>query len=543
MFIVACGVRNMWWKWNPAEMCRRVWRSHPAAWNAEDYMLALCSVLLPLLMMVFFYSRNVFVVEFWPCMLNAAFISVLCLTVFAGVRFLFRSGELAFCGALLTVFFFFSYRVYNELVIDILPFGVTSAYLLLLAGMFCLAAWLFAGKRIRFKPWVVHCLTIGTVVLFLIQCGKALPVMIKSEKLGYRCDWQPMTDPALPSPDIHWIHCDGMLGFDSFQTYYRDRLEEFQRFLEQNGFEVYRSASFNALRRTVCALPALMSPAFYDRYLGSHIDSQTNPFRFLEENKRIFDYHRLMQNELYCSFSAKGYRLYFPVKQTKYIGYVRERAELSSMLWKETYDETGCFFGYLNQWMPLSLFLSAPDTDESLYSQEAVAAFWGKEIAGSAFGKGNMSYLSGCMGALEIKSPKLVVYNHMVAHHPFIYDRNGNLRNVDKKNTDPENYPEQHRFSAAFLSRMITRIVESDPDAVIVVQADHGLHDTTEAQISRAFGKDAVPAELWNHTISAVRVPLKYRNGNEVRMRNSPLNISRYLINSFVGRGNYEYRN
>lgn len=231
-------------------------------------MFAVCSGLLPLLLMVFFYTRNVFVVEFWPCMLNAAFISVLCLTVFVGVRFLFRSGELAFCGALLTVFFFFSYGEYNGLVIDILPFGVTSAYLLLLAGIFCLAAWLFAGKRIRFKPWVVHCLTIGTVALFLIQCGKALPVMIKSERLGYRCDWRPMTDPALPSPDIHWIHCDGMLGFDSFQTCYQDRQEEFQRFLEQNGFEVYRSASFNALRRTVCALPALMSPAFYDRYLG-----------------------------------------------------------------------------------------------------------------------------------------------------------------------------------------------------------------------------------------------------------------------------------
>ena len=533
----------MWWKWNPAEMCRRAWRSYPAAWNAEDCMFAVCSGLLPLLLMVFFYTRNVFVVEFWPCMLNAAFISVLCLTVFAGVRFLFRSGELAFCGALLTVFFFFSYGEYNGLVIDILPFGVTSAYLLLLAGIFCLAAWLFAGKRIRFKPWVVHCLTIGTVALFLIQCGKALPVMIKSERLGYRCDWRPMTDPALPSPDIHWIHCDGMLGFDSFQTCYQDRQEEFQRFLEQNGFEVYRSASFNALRRTVCALPALMSPAFYDRYLGHHIDSQTNLFRFLGENKRIFDYHRLMQNELYCSFSAKGYRLHFPVRQTKYIGYVRERAELRSMLWKATCDETGCFFGYLNQWMPLSLFLSAPDADEALYSPEAVAAFWGKEIAGSAFGKGNMSYLSGCMDALEVESPKLVVYNHEVAHYPYIYDRNGNLRNVDKKNTDPENYPEQHRFSAAFLRRMITRIVESDPDAVIVVQADHGLHGTTEAQIYRAFGKGAVPADLWNHTISAVRVPLKYRNGNEERMRNSPLNISRYLINSFVGRGNYEYRN
>lgn len=522
-------------------MSRRVWRSHPAAWNAEDYMLAFCSVLLPLLLMVFFYTQNVFVVEFLPCMLNAAFISVLCLTVFAGVRFLFRSGELAFCGALLTVFFFFSYRKYNELVIDVLPFGVTSVYLLLLAGIFCLAAWLFAGKRICFKPGVTRCLTAGFVVLFLIQCGKAFPVMINRERLNYRCDWRPTVDSALPSPDIHWIHCDGMLGFDSFQTCYGDHQTEFQSFLERNGFEVYRNASFNALKKTVCALPALMCPAFYDRYLESRIASQKNPFRFLDENKRILEYHRLVQNELYCSFLVKNYRLYFPGESTKYIGYMRENAELHRVLWKDTCNEMGYLFGYLKRWMPLSFFAS--DIGENLYPPDAVATFWGKEIAGSAFGKNNASYLSGCMRGLGIESPKLIVYNHMSAHAPYIYDRNGNLRNVGKENADPENYPEQHRFSAAFLSRMISRIVESDPDAVIVVQADHGLHCTTEAQIRRAFGKNAVPAILWNHTVSAVRVPLKYRNGSEGQMRNSPLNISRYLINSFVGHGNYEYRN
>lgn len=40
--------------------------------------------------------------------------------------------------------------------------------------------------------------------------------------------------------------------------------------------------------------------------------------------------------------------------------------------------------------------------------------------------------------------------------------------------------------------------------------------------------------------MSAIRVPEKYQTGEEHYAMENPLNISRYLVNSFVGR-NYEY--
>lgn len=75
---------------------------------------------------------------------------------------------------------------------------------------------------------------------------------------------------------------------------------------------------------------------------------------------------------------------------------------------------------------------------------------------------------------------------------------------------------------------------------MIVLQADHGLHGTGEGLIKETFGEDAIAAELWNQVFSAVRVPEQYQNGEERYAYENPLNISRYLVNRFIGR-NYEY--
>ncbi|MBQ9582101.1 MAG: hypothetical protein IJR21_07005, partial [Synergistaceae bacterium] len=47
--------------------------------------------------------------------------------------------------------------------------------------------------------------------------------------------------------------------------------------------------------------------------------------------------------------------------------------------------------------------------------------------------------------------------------------------------------------------------------------------------------------ELWNSTMSAIRVPDKFKTGEEHYALNNPLNITRYLVNNFVGANNYEY--
>ena len=63
----------------------------------------------------------------------------------------------------------------------------------------------------------------------------------------------------------------------------------------------------------------------------------------------------------------------------------------------------------------------------------------------------------------------------------------------------------------------------------------------TAEEAMRFNPQDCNPDDLWNQVFSAVRVPPRFRNGTEAYMAQSPLNIVRYLINSFVGEGNCSY--
>ena len=86
---------------------------------------------------------------------------------------------------------------------------------------------------------------------------------------------------------------------------------------------------------------------------------------------------------------------------------------------------------------------------------------------------------------------------------------------------------------------MIDLILEADPDAVIVLQADHGLHMYTAEQIERVLGAGSA-TNIWNSVFSAIRVPAQYQTSDEQYALANPLNISRYIVNRFVGE-NYSY--
>lgn len=139
----------------------------------------------------------------------------------------------------------------------------------------------------------------------------------------------------------------------------------------------------------------------------------------------------------------------------------------------------------------------------------------------------------------DYSAPRLTVIHDFTAHFPFYYNENGEISQGLKNMDLPDYYP-QHMYCAKVLLNMIDMILEADPDAVIVIQADHGLHGNVEEDFKAAFGEDADTLELWNSTMSTIRVPEMYRTGEEHYATENPLNISRYLVNSFVGK-NYEY--
>ena len=145
----------------------------------------------------------------------------------------------------------------------------------------------------------------------------------------------------------------------------------------------------------------------------------------------------------------------------------------------------------------------------------------------SASGKVNSALINSLYDSLynkDITEPKFTIIHDLMAHSPFYLDENGVFLN-DMHNI--LSYHGYHIYATKVLVSLIDMILAADPDAVIILQADHGLHDQSEKLILEAFGDKDAPINIWNNVFSAIRVPKQYQNGNEHYAMEAPRNISR----------------
>ncbi len=480
----------------------------------------------------------------------AALISFLIFVVFTGTALLFHNTSLAFCLASLTIVFLFTFRwLYNPAMAPDMAMGQAFCFFLGIGAFVC---WLFLKKKYHFKKPFVIIVAAASLLLFLFNMAQAVPLAVKScdvrdlDVLKDSTVWNFRPDRDLPSPNIYWIHCDGMLGFDAFEKYYHDGQPEFRKFLSDRGFYINPKACFEAFHQTNWALVCLMCPMAYDSLLSSYLVPRDKAGRLKKPKDAgmdfVLSYLRLCRNELYNAFLQKGYHLYFiPDDRNTYLDYFPSgRVELEKINFSLRIGEfLNTVFGPLGKWFPLRLYDFRPVARQLPDSNSAEA--WPRSILHSDYGGLNASFLNGVSSIPRYDSPRLVIIKQFGTHAPYVYDASGKRSAAAGYISDPLRYPAQHRFISSVTEEVIRVILRSDPDAVIVLQGDHGLHMTKISQFHSAFGSSAVPKELWNSGISAVRIPEKYRRGNEKYLLAGPLNITRYIINSFVRAGTYKY--
>jgi len=85
---------------------------------------------------------------------------------------------------------------------------------------------------------------------------------------------------------------------------------------------------------------------------------------------------------------------------------------------------------------------------------------------------------------------------------------------------------------------MIDRILKTNENAIIIIQGDHGVHYFARGELAAQGFTDEQKLTMNYSTISAVRIPEKYGTLTEPL---DPLDITRFLVNHFVGKGNYSY--
>ncbi|MDR2097760.1 MAG: hypothetical protein LBP37_04490 [Spirochaetaceae bacterium] len=156
-------------------------------------------------------------------------------------------------------------------------------------------------------------------------------------------------------------------------------------------------------------------------------------------------------------------------------------------------------------------------------------------VYGDAYDGTDQWYVDALLKSFTEPGPRLTIIHEAKAHYPFIRDEDGSLEaRTETAGLDPANYPPQHRYAAKTALAYIALILEHDPDAVIVVQADHGLHADENREIFLEKGGTEEDVRIMqNQVMSAVRIPETW-GGLEEPL--DPLDISRLLVNRYVGK-------
>jgi len=529
--------------------------------------LLISSALLPVIPMLFLYNHNSAYLSFWQVCIYCIFLILIVMLLNKLIRSIFKptfpihSELIAFIACLAFVCFVFAYDgIYDK----ILKYYINPYIFLLIAPA---AAYIiaFLFSKIISKIKTTSYASIINVAVFVMVLMNVLPlfkVALQTENTEIKFKTNFTVNEKAYSPNVYWILCDGLLGFDAMEKYFNDSQSELIQKLQSRGFIINKSAMLESGHNTRIAVPALMCPNYYDIRLKTILDDHTSAMKAYSSLNLELSNTRY-NNELINAFKEKGYTtismsldedVFFPT--TDYFYYVaahytsdEEYAQLPAIIENANVESEGFYQSRFRTeklgqiflgGLPSKIFDFVYGYNKQKKPLSTKCTFTSSVLANGENSGRYTVLIDSVYDALyseSILEPKFIIIHSLMAHYPFIFNENGGL---NENTFSASAYKGHHTYAAKVLVNIIDMIVEKDPDAVIVLQADHGLHGLSEEQIDSWFGISSDPLDIWNNVFSAIQVPEKYENGEEIYAITNPLNISRYLVNSFVGK-NYSY--
>jgi len=521
--------------------------------TSQKKLLVLDLVLLAFIPLLFLYQRNAEYLSFAQVLITCTVLALVTIAIFFLYRAMLHSNTAAFFSCLFFIILIFAASsIYTYFWPDVrsiifllpFPFSYIAGYLYIK---------IVPQKELEKLP-VLACVSLA--VMFFMNVIPAITKTAHTESIEVT-RYEASVDTTTPSPNVYWFLCDGMLGFDAMEQYFGDSQEELTQELTDRGFAINKSAAFESGHLTKIALPSLMCPQYYDSYLQEALSNHENAVLMRDQLNLQLDDVRV-NNETICSFRTKGYTTatisivgpyFYPTSNFYYYTDAKSKSfrdDESVPLLIENLNPSDTEFSKSRLCAEQLGEFFLGDIPGKIYDQlfskghltetELKTDFNGTSdvLLGSSDAKIDYALVESLYDAIhspDISAPKFVVVHDFLAHYPFYLDENGNRVKDDESIWS---YPGQHTYAGKVLVNLIDMVLEADPNAVIVLQADHGLHKMTLEQITQAFGADAA-IDIWNSVFSAIRVPEQYHNGDEQYALSNPLNLSRYLINSFVG--------
>ena len=540
----------------------------------EMLIYYLAAALFPNIFLFNLYNRNR--LEMWApfehVLLMGLIISIISIIVFIIFRLLVRNHEGALLALMATWLSFWLFNTTHSFMSSF--FFVRVRYLLLVQmGIVLIIIIILRVKKFPLHKGRVIFNTLSLVIclLFLFNAASSLGnsgnVVDDDMELNFHIRRDFHVEPNLPSPDIFWIMPDGMINFTDFELYFDSSQDEFREFLKERGFLINEGAQYHGFR-TAIGIPGLMSPDYYDSFLGEilkQIEDIPCTVERLEIYREFLDLHNIslpidvapywellhgfMQAD-YTAVSVATYGDVYQVHDRFYRLFLAPDADMMKIV--EAYPLTlggggGMrLFGIRSDLLdllvlatPVSYFLprnnadwiSIPEYEEKVNELTANTRnlFHERQIYRRFIDLG------------EIAGPKIVFTSLYFTHSNMWRWQDVEWREDSgeaiESSVRPYLYPLAHEHAAQVIMTLINMILDRNPNAVIVIQADHGMNAASTHNVLREKGfSDEDILRLTHSVMSAVRIPSQFGSIEEPI---APLNITRELVNRFVGE-NYE---
>ena len=350
-------------------------------------------------------------------------------------------------------------------------------------------------------------LTFAVIVLFLFNLypginhqfvlarARANPE-IRAAEIYIKRDFH--VDPDLPKPDIYWLHMDGMMNLETLESFWGEDQQYLRDELAARGFYIYPGAELNA-GFTNSALPALLSPYFYDNFLGELLADIEDKLRVPRANAFVEGLAQV--GVTFLDDIVGSYELFAALTL---VGYDIEINDNLSGRLPLRFDE----FIY-----PRRHF---PDGDLARLLTLTTPFYFAPTPAPSRapLEEQNLEPIA-----------RFIWYSHKYTHmfdNPFTGG-----------NTGYELYYLAFDYAAKQMLAHIDLILEENHDAVIILQSDHGFHNapTQDHLVEQGYPHEQI-LDLIHSSFSAMRIPERY-GGLDAPVY--PKNIARELVNRFVG--------
>lgn len=523
-------------------------------------------ILLPLIPLIYLYNQNIQYLYLPQVILLWGILAVISWLLYEVTSRMFKSPFYGMIMSITWVVLIFNHEIICS---SIFPNILYYSILLFASEPFVAYVFTYIVYKIS-KRFETEQLMLPFSVFFLTVLILNVSVLVTSSfnapkyvgQTNYKDDFN--IDENLPNPNIYWIFADGMLGFDAMDKYFGDPQDDFRKSLTDRGFVINSSASFEGGHATRISIPTLMSPDYYDTYLEQPLSSHEGAMR-LKGGPDSSLFEARINNELIKAFDQKGYTTiamsldesnFMPITDLfYYVHFFGISGDMSTepILVKKQSDDDGSFekktvyaknlgelvLGELinmvsNKILRTSERIEIPLRTEFENTKSVLLESDDAKVYSSL-----INSIYDVLYSDVSKEPKLTIIHNLIAHSPYSYNENGAL--IEKKDFyDITKYPQHHTYAAKVTENIIDMILEADESAIIIVQADHGLHTLPAEYINKGLSTDDAEIEIWNSVISAIRVPNEYLTNDIEYAKFSPLNITRFLVNSFVG-DNYDY--